>query len=73
MSKLSNEQSRNIILLLFSQPLKDLYLIFEVGEILDIINTNILIHSFFENSQSKSESKLIEHIKNFIPNKYNKK
>ena len=40
-------------------------------EIDKIINTSILIYSIFEDKQSKSESELREHIKNFLPNKKN--
>ncbi len=72
MSELSIDKSREVIDFFMNQNLNDLYSIFEteeVAEIEKIINTTILIHSIFEDIESKSESELIEHIKTFLPNK----
>ena len=74
MSKLSNQNSRTVIEFFLNQNLNDLYSIFEteeVSRIKKIINVTILLHSLFENTQSKIESELIEHIKTFLPNKKN--
>ena len=74
MSELSNEKSQKIIQSLMNRSLNDLYTLFEteeVSEIEKIINVTILIHSIFKDTQSKSESELIEHIKTFIPKKKN--
>ena len=72
MSELSIDNSREVIDFLLNQNLNDLCSIFEIEEVAEIekmINTTILIHSIFEDVESKSESELIEHIKTFLPNK----
>ncbi len=57
MSELSNEKSKPVIDFFYNKNLNDLYTIFEtedVSEIEKIINTTILIHSIFEDTETKS-------------------